>query len=80
MTCGEGDKSGDEDDLCGDKPDQPDEPKCPPLKKGGQPGKKKDMEAVAKPLESYSWIIFCNKFFNDLISLTDASGPFDKLE
>jgi len=41
VTYSEGDKSGDEDDLCGDKPDQSDEPNCPPLKKGGQPGKRR---------------------------------------
>ena len=70
------------DDVCGDQPDQPNDPACPPPKKGGQPvpGKKSDMEAYARPFESYSRIIFCNRFFNNLISLTDATKRAKSME
>jgi hypothetical protein len=75
VTCSGGDGSGDKEDFCGDKPNQPKNPKCPPPKEGGEPnpGEKTDMEAISFPEESYSRILFCNKFFNDLPSLTEAT-------
>ena len=57
---------GDEANVCGDKPDKPDN--CP----GGQPpspGKPTGVEAYSNPLEKYSKITFCNIFFNKLTSL-----------
>lgn len=68
--------------MCGDVVAVPDDPSCPPPKKGApaKPGVKSNMEAYSEPLEDYSRITFCNRFFNNLLALDFVTEKAKKSE
>ncbi|KAF1961810.1 hypothetical protein CC80DRAFT_436156 [Byssothecium circinans] len=80
VTCSGGDDSGDPNDVCGDKPNQPSNPKCNPPKNGKDPmpGEKTNMEAYSTPDDGYSRITFCKRFFTHLRSLGDVTNDIKR--
>jgi hypothetical protein len=57
---------GDDDKQCNDQKEK--NPKCPGGEKPDK-GKTTEKEAYSNPLEKYSKITFCNRFFNSMTSL-----------
>lgn len=74
VRCSGNDASGDPDDKCGDRANQP--PQCPPRDpRAPDDDEDQRLEAFSEPNLRYSRITFCSKFF-DLSTLTEAMDRF----
>lgn len=79
MRCSGGDNTGDPENTCGDRKDVPvDNPQCPPPPKDGAPKEEVIMQAYSDQSDGswgggYSRITFCNRFFNELRTLDEAT-------
>ena len=79
MRCSGGNNKGDPDNVCGDRKDAPvNNPQCPPPPEDGEPAEEPIMQAYSDQNDGgwfggYSRITFCNRFFNNLRTLDEAT-------